>query len=182
MCSKPVPGEEVPAWFEEGPQLSYHAAAHHEDFGVANLNQRRTTPIPRWNELKPEIPPENEEEALRLVAGGSYIASRGPDGIVELRRWIEVASGQPWLRRIQVHWSRLVVEVLMRELSKKKHLQRGPNIPLFELAYPPKGARGRGQQLAGAHQALPHPPRRGLRRQRPRQRRLDPAPLCRHLG
>mmetsp|Transcript_82476 Transcript_82476/g.160861 ORF Transcript_82476/g.160861 Transcript_82476/m.160861 type:complete len:511 (+) Transcript_82476:40-1572(+) len=104
MCSKPVDGETVPAWFDEtGPQITFHAAAHHDDFGVANASQRRTTPVPRWNELTPEIPPTNEEETKRLADGASYMASRGPDGIVELRRWIAVGSGQQWLRRTQVH-------------------------------------------------------------------------------
>ena len=69
-------------------------------------------------DLKPEVPPTNEAEAERLAAGASYIASRGPDGLEELRRWLAVAQGQPWLKGIQVHgavvndWA-MVVKMLL---------------------------------------------------------------------
>lgn len=68
--------------------------------------------------MHPELPPETEADALRLADGASYLASRGPDGVAELKRWVAVAKGAPWLNKIQVHgaiangWTELVQYLL----------------------------------------------------------------------
>ena len=65
-------------------------------------NQRR--PAPQMKELLPEVPPATAEDADGLRRGFDYLASRGPDGMPEVKRWLLVAHRPaPWLRQVQVH-------------------------------------------------------------------------------
>lgn len=83
--------------------ISFEAvAAHRPDFGVAAFAQRAAAVAPAWAELRPEVSPESDADAAKLVQGAEYLASRGPDGLPELKRWIMVAAGRPWLRQLKV--------------------------------------------------------------------------------
>ena len=75
-----------------------------------------------WRELDPSCSDPNAETEESLVAGFSYIASRGKEQLSELKRWIQQAGDAAWLRRALVHGATAnnhneVVQLLLDEVG-----------------------------------------------------------------
>uniref|UniRef100_A0A7S2SRH5 Uncharacterized protein n=1 Tax=Rhizochromulina marina TaxID=1034831 RepID=A0A7S2SRH5_9STRA len=89
---------------------------------LASLEDEPPAPVPEWRELHPETPPRSPEEAQRLIDGASYIASRGLESFNQLKTWIHLAEGQPWIKHIQVQGAvannhSVVVKYLLDEVG-----------------------------------------------------------------
>lgn len=69
--------------------------------------------MPAWRELKAENAhaPSDLSMEVAFAECCSYIASKGLESFHELRRWIALADGHPWVRRIQVQHTHTRVQV-----------------------------------------------------------------------